>query len=60
MNSSAWVDDDGVKCGAKKNYRTIARTRTGAVPGNLPFAGATMMSEPVAGKEVKGAVPSRT
>jgi hypothetical protein len=63
-------NDSGVKCSAGKTtksselrpgyYRTMARMRTGGSPGVLFFAGATMMSEPVAGSEVKRAVPSTT
>ena len=45
---------------ASVDYPTMARMRTGASPGVLFFAGATMMSEPVAGSEVKRAVPSTT
>jgi hypothetical protein len=52
-----------VKCGAEKkttDYRTMARMRTAVSPGFLFLAGATMMSEPVAGREVKLAVLSTT
>ena len=45
------------------DYRTMARMRTGAAsPGFLIvfFGGATMMSEPVCGSDVKRAAPSTT
>jgi len=44
----------------KNDYRTMARMRTGASPGFLSLAGATMMRDPVEGSEVKRAAPSST